>query len=319
MASQQPIKVVFGTGAVGNNEPFISEEYLNKIFSTLEAHKVTTLDTAQLYGNSEQRLGELHAGDRFTIDTKWLGGWNAGWATKDNIVSSAKESLKKLGVKQVDVFYLHSPDPDTPLEQTLEGVNEVYKTGAFKRFGLSNYTADAVQKAYDIAKERGWVLPTVYQGNYNPVARKQETVLFPTLRKLGIAFYAYSPLAGGFLTKTAQQVRDGAGRFNEQVIGGMYRQLYARPTLLDALDKWAQIADAENVSRAELAYRWVAYHSPLKPEQGDALIIGASSVEQLEQTLTGIEKGPLSDKAVKAIDQVWEQVKDEAPLDNFNK
>jgi aflatoxin B1 aldehyde reductase len=90
----------------------------------------------------------------------------------------------------------------------------VYKTGAFKRFGLSNYAPSDVQKAYDICKKNNWVLPTCYQGNYSPVARRQETELFPTLRKLGIAFYAYSPLAGGFLTKTVEQIKDGAGRFN---------------------------------------------------------------------------------------------------------
>ncbi|EXJ83354.1 alcohol dehydrogenase [Capronia coronata CBS 617.96] len=319
MASQQPITVVFGTASFGNYEPFISEEYLNKVFSTLEAHKIKNLDTAQLYGKSEERLGEVKAAEKFTIDTKWTGGWTPGWATKENIISSAKESLKKLGTKQVDIFYIHCPDPQTPLEETLEGVNEVYKTGAFKRFGLSNYSAEDVQKVYDTAKAHGWVLPTVYQGNYNPVARKQETVLFPTLRKLGISFYAYSPLAGGFLTKTAQQVRDGAGRFGPDALGGMYRQMYARPSLLDALDKWAQIAEDEGASRAELAYRWVTFNSPLKPEHGDAIIVGASSVEQLEQSLTGIEKGPLSDKAVKAIDEIWEQIKHEAPLDNFAK
>ncbi|EXJ87230.1 alcohol dehydrogenase [Capronia epimyces CBS 606.96] len=319
MASHNPIAVVFGSAPTGNREPWISEDYLNQTFATLEAHKVKKLDTAQLYGNSEQRLGELKAGDRFVIDTKWTGGWVPGSANKESIVSSAKESLRKLGVEQVDIFYIHSPDAQTPLEETLEAVNEVYKTGAFKRFGLSNFPADEVQKAYDIAKAHGWVLPTVYQGNYNPVARKQETVLFPTLRKLGIAFYAYSPLAGGFLTKTVQQVREGAGRFTDNPIGKIYVDLYARPSLLDALEKWAQIAEDEGVSRAELAYRWVASNSPLKPEYGDAIIVGASSVQQLDQTLGGIEKGGLSDKASRAIDEIWEQVKHEAPLDNFSK
>ncbi|KAJ4504156.1 hypothetical protein HRR83_008598 [Exophiala dermatitidis] len=318
--SQQPIEVVFGAASVGNYGPWVDEDYVKKAFSTLEAHGVKKLDTAQLYGNSEQRLGELKAGERFVIDTKWVGGFTGhGWATKDNIVNSAKESIQKLGVKQVDIFYLHSPDPGTPLEDTLEGVNEVYKTGVFKRFGLSNFSPEDVQKAYDIAKAKGWVLPTIYQGNYNPVARKVETLLFPTLRKLGIAFYAYSPLAGGFLTKTAQQVRDGAGRFSETALGGMYRQMYARPSLLDSLDKWAKIAEEEGASRAELAYRWVTYNSPLKPEHGDAIIVGASSVEQLDQTLKGIETGPLSAKAAKAIDEIWEQIKHEAPLDNVSR
>ncbi|KAG9773965.1 Oxidoreductase sirO [Exophiala dermatitidis] len=320
MSSQQPIQVIFGAVSVGNFEPWVGEDYLNKAFSILEAHGVKSIDTAQLYGNSEKRLGEVKVGERFVIDTKWVGGLTGpGWATKEKIIETAKESIRKLGVKQVDIFYLHGPDEGVPLEETLEGVNEVYNTGLFKRFGISNFSPDDVQRIHDIAKAKGWVLPSVYQGNYNPAARKAETVLFPTLRKLGIAVYAYSPLAGGFLTKTAQQVRDGAGRFNEQALGGIYRQMYARPALLDSLDKWAKIAEDEGVSRAELGYRWVTYNSPLKPEYGDAIVVGASSVEQLEQTLTGIEKGPLSANAARGIDEFWDQIKHEAPLDTVTK
>ena len=108
-------------------------------------------------------------------------------------------------------------------------------TGFFKRFGLSNFKAEDVQKVYDICKEKSYPLPEVYQGNYSAVARKQEEVLFPTLRKLGISFYAYSPIAGGFLVKTKQQVLDGAGRFDTstpigQMYGGMVRKYYTPPT-----------------------------------------------------------------------------------------
>ncbi|KIV81689.1 hypothetical protein PV11_03859 [Exophiala sideris] len=317
--SSGPIKVIFGTATTGNAEPWDSSDYVNEAFEILKAHGVKNLDTAQLYGKSEQKLGELKAGDKFILDTKWLGGFTGKWASKDNIINTAKESIQKLGVKQVDIFYIHAPDAETPLEETLSGVNEVYKLGLFKRFGLSNYKAEDVQKAYDIAKKNGYVLPSVYQGNYSPVARLQDTLLFPTLRKLNMSFYAYSPLAGGFLTKTAQQVKDGAGRFSEQALGGMYRQMYAKESYLNALEKWDSIANEEGVSRAELAYRWVASHSPLSNEHGDGIIIGASRQEQLKQTLEGIKKGKLSDKAAKRIDEIWEEIKHEAPLDNFSR
>lgn len=90
-----------GTASWGNNDPWTSDEYINEAFKILQAHGVKNLDTAQLYGNSEQKLGEVKAGDKFIIDTKWTGGFVAGSASKDNIISSAKESIKKLGVKQV--------------------------------------------------------------------------------------------------------------------------------------------------------------------------------------------------------------------------
>jgi aflatoxin B1 aldehyde reductase len=177
-----------------------------------------------------------------------------------------------------------------------------------------------VEKVYNICKEKGYPLPKVYQGNYSPVARKQETVLFPTLRKLGMSFYAYSPMAGGFLTKTKQNILDGKGRFDKSTpIGEMYSNLYARESYLSALEKWDQAARDEGVTKAELAYRWVKYNSPLKKEHGDAIIIGASSLQQLQETLDAVKKGPLSDKAVKAIDDIWETIKHEAPLDNYHR
>ncbi|KAK5049454.1 hypothetical protein LTR84_004383 [Exophiala bonariae] len=317
--SSQPLTVVFGGGAIGNRDPWTKPEDLDNVYSILLKHNCTHIDSAQLYGESEATLGLTKAGEKFTIDTKWVGGFTGGGgSSRENIVKSGQESIKKLGVKQVDIFYLHSPDPKTPIEETLAGVQEIYQLGLFKRFGVSNFKPEAVQQVYDHCKEQGYVLPTVYQGNYSPVARRQETTLFPVLRKLGIAFYAYSPLAGGFLTKTPQQLEEGAGRFNDEVIGGMYKRMYVKPTLIKALETWASIAEQEGATKAELAYRWVTYNSPLKKENGDAIIIGASKHEQLEQTLAGIEKGKLSDKAVKDIDEIWEQIKDEAPLDNYN-
>lgn len=221
---------------------------------------------------------------------------------------------------QVDIFYLHAPDASVPISETLAGVDEAYKSGAFTRFGLSNYKVEDVQKVYDHCKENSYVLPSVYQGNYSAVARLQETVLFPTLRKLGIAFYAYSPIAGGFLTKTKQQVLDGAGRFDKSTpIGKMYSEMYSKPEYLEALAKWETIAKESDSSRADLAYRWVTYNSPLKKEYGDAIIVGASSLGQLKQTLKGIKAGPLSAHAVKEIDSVWDTIKDVAPLDNYHK
>ena len=172
-----------------------------------------------------------------------------------------------------------------------------------------------MEKVYNHCKENNYVLPTVYQGNYSAVARLQETLLFPTLRKLKISFYAYSPIAGGFLTKTKEQVQEGAGRFQG---GGMYAKLYNRPAYLEAWSQWGQIAEEAGISKADLAYRWVKYNSPLKPEQGDAIIIGARNLAQLKQTLSGINAGPLSDDVVKKIDGVWKTIEHEAPLDNYH-
>lgn len=307
------IKLVFG-GATLGSKPFEDPSTVKEVFSTLKANGITTIDTAQLYGDSEKTLGEAHAGDSFTIDTKSFGGFKKGEALKPEALSKeAHASLERLQMKKVDIFYIHAPDPTLAPSTYLPTINDLYKEGLFTRFGLSNFAPETVQEIYDICKEKGFVLPTVYQGNYSPVARLQDEQLFPTLRKLKIAFYAYSPLAGGFLTKTKEQIEQGAGRFNKEALGGMY----VKPSYLKALAEWEKIANEEGCSKAELAYRWVSYHSPLKAEQGDALIVGASSVKQLGQTAEGLKKGPLKKETAAAIDKVWESVKADAPLDNY--
>ena len=199
----------------------------------------------------------------------------------------------------------------------------MYKAGHFTYFGLSNYTAQGVQDVYDHCKEKGYVLPTHFQGNYNPVSRHIDTDLLPTLRKLGISFYAYSPLAGGFLTKTKEQIAGGgddAGRFaSSNMLSGMYKKLYSeRPKLLQSLELWEEIAQKANVSKAELAYRWMSFNSPLKAEHGDGIIFGASKISQITSTVSWIKKGPFEDDIAKQVDKVWDLVKDEAPLNNMD-
>lgn len=86
---------------------------------------------------------------------------------------------------------------------------------------------------------------------------------------------------------------------------------------MNLLEKWEAIAKGENISQAELAYRWVNHHSVLKPEHGDAIIFGASKFEQIEQTAGYLQAGPLSDKAAKEINDLWPTVKDQSIMDNF--
>ncbi|KAK7189760.1 Aldo/keto reductase [Paraphaeosphaeria sporulosa] len=310
------IKAVFG-GAAFPNGAYADAKVQAEALDVLQKAGVNVIDTARLYAGSEEAIGKLEGRTNFTIDTKLKGGFDKGNLGKDQVIKDIDDSLQKLRIPQVDILYIHAPDDSIPVADTLAGIDAAFKKGQFRRFGLSNFTPQQVQEVYDIASEKGYVKPTVYQGNYSPVARHLETILFPTLRKLGIAFYAYSPLAGGFLTKTPADLDAGAGRFNEQAIGGMYLRLYNKPSLRAALGEWNKIAEAEGVSKAELAYRWVGYNSALKAELGDAVIFGASKISQIEQTAGGLKKGALSKSAAEKIDEIWESVKKEAPTDNF--
>lgn len=97
----------------------------------------------------------------------------------------------------------------------------------------------------------------------------------------------------------------------------MYGKMYNNEAFMSLLEKWETIAKDEGITKAELAYRWVNHHSALTPKYGDALIFGASSLEQLEQTCGYVQKGPLSESAAKKIDDLWPTVKDQSIMDNF--
>lgn len=308
--------ISFGTAGVVSYDT----ETRNEIFNTLERHNVKELDTAYVYNKSEEILGEIGAPKKFSVSTK-APGFGPGRMSKQNVLEGIETSLKRLGVSSVDIYYLHSPDTSVPIEETLSAIQEIYAAGKFKRFGISNFIAADVQKIYDIQAAANSVLPSVFQGNYNAVARHTETDLFPLLRKLKISFYAYSPIAGGFLVKNSAQLRakDDEGRFGPNArTGDMYTSMYGKESLYKALDEWGAIAVDAGITKAALSYRWVAFHSALKKENGDAVIVGASKVSQLEESLTAVEAGPLDSAIAERASAIWKSVEHDAPLDNYN-
>ena len=157
-----------------------------------------------------------------------------------------------------------------------------------------------------IAKAEGLVQPTVYQSQYNLLCRAYESELFPLLRKNNMRFTAFSPLAGGFLLGnfTSSGVQSGSRFANAE---GPFRKWYDKPSMHAAVTRLREIAEKEGVGMDELALRWVVHHSILGEE--DAVILGASRVEQIEKNAAQIEKGPLDDALVRELDALWDGVK----------
>lgn len=240
-----------GDSKVDRLVKYDTPDEVKAFLDTFYEHGGRHLDTSRNYspgarGSSEPRLGAASAGSRFNIDTKILGLPGDGpFHTAQQVKSSVDASIADLklpdGVK-IDIMYLHLPDRDTPLEETCEAMNQAYQEGKFKRFGISNYTADEVEQIVAICKDKGYVAPAVYQGQYNPLVRSGEDILFPVLRKHGIAFYAYSPAAAGVFVGNQKTAQSGS-RFDSSVSSSAPPSLYAQVELTKlcaASTKWAR-------------------------------------------------------------------------------
>ncbi|XP_030393526.1 aflatoxin B1 aldehyde reductase member 2 [Gopherus evgoodei] len=282
------------------------------------------LDTAHMYagGASERILGALLAGGGAAVKMATKANPLEGKTLKPESVRSQLEtSLERLQMKSVDLFYLHIPDHDTPVEQTLHACNELYKEGKFKELGLSNYAAWEVAEIYTTCKYNNWVLPTVYQGMYNATTRQVETELLPCLRHCGMRFYAYNPLAGGLLTgKYKYEDKDTVqptGRFFGNDWAQIYRDRYWKKHHFQAIalvEKALGEAYGSNPpSLTSAALRWMYNHSKLQGALGDAVIIGMSNMDQLQQNLTCSEEGPLLPAVVEAFDKAWHLVAHDCP------
>ncbi|KAH8673460.1 NADP-dependent oxidoreductase domain-containing protein [Xylariales sp. PMI_506] len=324
--AEQPtsnLTIVFGSMTIGKEGAAQARVHTlteaGEILDVFKKHGHTEVDTARTYGagSSEEFLGQLQWQERgLVMETKLSPrGLSLSYNHKPtDIRRGLTDSLAALKTDKVDMWYLHAPDHSTPYEETLREVNEQYKQGRFRRFGISNYSAWEVAQICEICTRNGWKKPDVYQGVYNGLHRAVEPELFPALRHYGIAFYAYNPLAGGFLTDRYQRdTSEGdtaGGRFDpSKQQGRSYRGRYWNDVYFDALDIVRGVAAKQRITTAEAALRWISHHSALKNEFGDAIIIGASSAKQLEENLDNLEKGPLPEEVVQAFDDGWALLK----------
>jgi aflatoxin B1 aldehyde reductase len=291
------------------------------MLDVFQKHGQKEIDTARVYGggSSEEYLGNLNWQDRGLImGTKYYAyrGRVPGASSTHSASDLRKyllESLAALKAKKIDLWYLHAPDRTTPFEETFRAVDDLYKEGYFSRFGLSNYMSWEIAYINELCIKNDWIRPTIYQGVYNAIHRTVDTELFPCLRHYGMAFYVFSPLAGGYLTnryhRSTSEIEEGS-RFDANTTQGKsYRTRYWNSTMFDALDVIREAAGKHGLTEAECALRWLMHHSKLSVESGDKVIIGASSAGHLEGNLVDFEKGPLPEDVVAALDEAWRMTK----------
>ncbi|KAE9371325.1 Aldo/keto reductase, partial [Stipitochalara longipes BDJ] len=294
----------------------------NDIVEAARVSNIKCLDTARHYnsGRSEKFIGDNGLSSEFQIITKAPMGLTPGGSTKEGILKQWEQSAKALKTGKVSMYLLHVPDDNTPISETMEGIQALYLAGKFQeaRFGLSNFTVEQVEECYNFAKARNYVLPTVYQSVYSVVNRQNETTLFPTLRRFGISIQGYSALASGFLVRTSAAINAGSGNFNPNtVLGKILHDMYGKPSYLAALEEFGKLAEEAGTTKAGLAYRWVVWNSFLDSEKGDTVVLGASSGKQLSETVSEIEKGPLEGWVVQRLEELWRNIEADAPGNNF--
>lgn len=279
----------------------------------------TLIDTARIYagGKTESILGDVLRGvdqqERLAlaVGTKAHPSQPNGLSPA-GIRDQLGASLNAIEMDSVGEFYLHQPDPDASLLDSLRTTDALLKDGKIGAVGMSNYHSSEMERAFRLCEEHRLAKPTVYQGLYNPLNRMVELELIPVLRANGCSFVAYNPLAAGLLTGKHSQAEDGTvaeGRFRDNP---NYLPRFYTDANFAAVEMVRKACDEEGITMVEATYRWLLRHSCLGAEDG--LLLGASSLEQLDQNLKGCnaakEKGPLPESILKAFEGAWNLTQD---------
>ena len=258
-------------------------------------HGITHMDLANnygpVYGSAEETFGRLMDDDlrpyrdELFIATKagydmWPGPYG-NWGSRKYLMASLDQSLRRMHLDYVDLFYSHRYDPLTPLEETLQALVDIVRAGKALYVGISRWPLEATRTAYDYLKERDVPL-LIYQGRLNMLDREpQQQGILDFCADHGVGFISFSPLAQGLLT---DRYLDGAVPQDSRMAKEKFlRHDMLTPELLRQLRQWNDEAQAEGRTLAEHALRWI-----LRQRGVTSVLVGASSTEQLEKNLRAV-------------------------------
>ncbi len=261
---------------------------------------VNFIDTADCYpvpptpetaGATEAIIGRWLAGrrDRFVLATKCrirVGhGPNDEGLSRRHILRAVEDSLRRLQTDYIDLYQAHSPDPETPLEESLRAFDDLVRQGKVRYIGCSNYPAWQVALGVGISARLGLARFDCVQPRYNLLHREIEAELLPMCRDQGIGVIVYNPLAGGFLSGkyAALDVLPEGTRFTLGKTGELYRERYWHRAQLEAVQQLKKHFDAKGKSLVSVAIAWVLAQPGIT-----SAIIGASKPEQLRESLAAV-------------------------------
>lgn len=258
------------------------------------------------YGSAEKNFGEIFKKDFQTFRDELIISTKAGWdmwpgpygnfGSKKYLIASLDQSLQRMGLEYVDIFYHHRPDPDTPLEETMGALDHIVRQGKALYVGISQYSAEDTAKAAAILKD----LKTpflIHQPRYNMFDRWVENGLLDTLEKEGIGSITFSPLDQGLLT--SKYLKDIPADSRAAREGGYLEASVITPQLRQKLMKLNTIAQERGQSLAQMAIAWI-----LRDQRITSVLVGVSKVSQLEDNIAGLEKLAFSAEELKRIEEV---------------
>lgn len=270
---------------------------------------VTHFDLANNYGppagSSEELFGRVMAHefrpyrDEMIISTKagydmWPGPYGE-WGSRKYVLASLDQSLKRMGLDYVDIFYSHRFDPDTPLEETMGALASAVQSGRALYAGISSYPEKETRAAHRILKDMG-VPCTIHQPSYSMLNRWiEDDGTIDACGELGIGVIAFSPLAQGVLSGKYNKGTTGGTRAEEK--NSSLRRSHIEPNVLEAVDKVADIARDRGQSMVQLALSWV-----LRRTEMTSALIGVRTLEQLKDNLGVLNNVDLSAEEISAID-----------------
>lgn len=270
---------------------------------------ITHFDLANNYGpeagSAEETFGrvihqELKAyRDEMIISTKagyymWPGPYGE-WGSKKNLVASLDQSLKRMNLDYVDIYYHHRPDPDTPMEETMDALAGIVKSGKALYVGISNYNAEQTAEAVRILEGMG-IHCLIHQMQLSMIHRENEAVL-DVLNENGVGAIAFSPLAQGILTgKYIDGIPDGSRAAGASVFLNANHVTGSVPVVTKHLK---EISDSRGQSLAQMALAWV-----LQKKGMTSVVIGASRAEQIVENLKAMEKLTFCGEELRRIDEI---------------
>ncbi len=272
---------------------------------------VTHFDLANNYGpkpgSAEENFGRIlkkdfggYLRDELIISTKagylmWPGPYGE-WGSRKYLLSSLDQSLKRMQLDYVDIFYSHRPDPDTPLEETMMALDTAVRSGKALYAGISNYQADEARRAIEILQQLGTPC-LIHQPKYSMFERWVEDGLLDILEQKGVGCIPFSPLAQGLLTDRYLKGIPADSRAAKA--HGFLKPAEITTERLEQIKSLNDIAGQRNQSLAQMAIAWL-----LKDKRVTTVLIGASSVTQLDNNLDALQKTDFNPDELKQIEVV---------------